>query len=154
MGFKFMGYLNLRSEYPESEFKSKIKLNGDGSKNWTLTIENLTLNDITILGKSVVQTPPDLLMKQAGSAEIECSHSIQNYYVVQWYRQSQSIMDLQLMGFRNIEQDTIETEFNDKIKLKGDGRNSVTLIIHTLTLTDSAVYFYAAYDTVLRITSV
>ncbi|ROJ19161.1 hypothetical protein DPX16_14428 [Anabarilius grahami] len=57
---------------------------------------------VTILGKSVVQTPPDLLKKEKEFAEIECSHKVQSYNVIQWYKQSQSIMDLQLMGFLNI----------------------------------------------------
>ncbi|KAL0170611.1 hypothetical protein M9458_035207, partial [Cirrhinus mrigala] len=87
-------------------------------------------------------------------AEIKCTNNVQNYEVVQWYKQSQSTMDLQLMGYLNMKQEVKETKFNDKIKLEGDGRNNVTLTINTLMLTDSAVYFCAAYYTVLRITSV
>ncbi len=57
------------------------------------------------------------------------------------------------MGYLDIIQEVKETTFNDKIKLDGDGRNNVTLIISNLGLTDSAVYFCAASYTVLRITS-
>ncbi|KAK2878618.1 hypothetical protein QQF64_011305 [Cirrhinus molitorella] len=109
---------------------------------------------VTIFGKGVLQTPPDLLKKENEFAEIKCSHSIQNYYVIQWYKQSQSIMNLQLMGFINVQQTTVEPEFDGKIKMDGDGRNNVTLTIDTLKLTDSALYFCAAYYTMLRITSV
>uniref|UniRef100_A0A8C1PB41 Immunoglobulin V-set domain-containing protein n=1 Tax=Cyprinus carpio TaxID=7962 RepID=A0A8C1PB41_CYPCA len=107
-----------------------------------------------ILGKSVVQTPSELLKKKDEFAEIKCSHNIQSYYITQWYKQSQSIMELQLMGNINVKQKTIEPEFNGKIKLDGDGRNNVTLTIDTLILNDSAMYFCAAYYTVLRSRSV
>ncbi|RXN11362.1 T-cell receptor beta variable [Labeo rohita] len=106
---------------------------------------------VTILGKSVVQTPSDLLKKENEFAKIKCTNNVQNYDVVQWYKQSQSTM--QFMGYLNIKQEVKETKFDDKIKLEGNGRNNVTLTINTLMLNDSAVYFCAAYYTVLRITS-
>ncbi|KAF4102510.1 hypothetical protein G5714_017310 [Onychostoma macrolepis] len=109
---------------------------------------------VIVLGKSAVQTPSDLLKKENEFAEIKCTNNVQNYDVIQWYKQSQRNMGLQFMGYLNIKQDVKETKFNDKIKLDGDGRNNVTLIISNLRLNDSAVYFCAAYDTVLRITSV
>ncbi len=58
-------------------------------------------------------------------------------------------MGLQFMGYLNIKQEVKETTFNDKIKLEGDGINNVTLTLNTLKMNDSAVYFCAAYYTVL-----
>uniref|UniRef100_A0A673K8J3 Immunoglobulin V-set domain-containing protein n=1 Tax=Sinocyclocheilus rhinocerous TaxID=307959 RepID=A0A673K8J3_9TELE len=100
---------------------------------------------LCILGQSVVQTPSDLLKKENEFAEIKCTNNVQNYDVIQLYKQSQSIMDLQFMGYLNIKQEIKETKYNDKIKLDGDGRNNVTLTINTLTLNDSAVYFLTAH---------
>ncbi|KAL1258072.1 hypothetical protein QQF64_011316 [Cirrhinus molitorella] len=106
---------------------------------------------VTILGKSVIQTPSDLLKKENEFAEIKCTNNVQNYDIIQWYKHSQNTMDLRFMGYLNIKQKIKES---DKIKLNGDGRNNVTLTINTLMLNDNAVYFCAAYYTVLRITSV
>ncbi|TRY57901.1 hypothetical protein DNTS_014417 [Danionella cerebrum] len=116
-----------------------------------LSISILCLSG-TILCKHVAQTPNSLLKKEKESAKIGCFHFVKNYDVVQWYKQSQR-SKLQFMGYRNIHQDTVEMEFNEKIELDGDGRNNVSLTIKDLELKDSAVYFCAAYYTVISITS-
>ncbi len=64
------------------------------------------------------------------------------------------MLGLKLMGYLSNEDKNKEPEFDNKIELKGNGRNNGTLIINNLKLNDSAVYFCAAYYTVLRITSV
>uniref|UniRef100_A0A673M1T2 Ig-like domain-containing protein n=1 Tax=Sinocyclocheilus rhinocerous TaxID=307959 RepID=A0A673M1T2_9TELE len=106
------------------------------------------------LGKSVLQMPDDLLKNQDESAVITCSHKIQSYDRILWYKQSQDVLGFKLMGNLYYKVETSEPEFLNKIKLEGDGRDKGTLIISNLTLTDSAMYFCAACYTVLRITSV
>ncbi len=64
------------------------------------------------------------------------------------------MLGLKLMGNLYFKVETKEPEFLNKIKLDGDGSNKGTLTIRNLRLNDSAVYFCAAYYTVLRITSV
>lgn len=53
------------------------------------------------------------------------------------------------MGYLNSEIENIEAEFTNKIFLRGNGRKNGTLMIWNLTASDSAVYFCAAYDTLL-----
>ncbi|RXN37342.1 T-cell receptor beta variable [Labeo rohita] len=103
-------------------------------------------------GKTVFQSPGDLIRNQDESAVITCTHNIPGYQRILWYKKD--IMDFTFMGFLNLESDNPDPEFKSKIKLKGDGRKNGTLTISNLTLTDSAVYFCAAYYTVIRITSV
>ncbi len=64
------------------------------------------------------------------------------------------MLGFKLMGYLNYDKENKELEFENKIKLEGDGQKNGTLTISNLRLNDSAVYFCAAYYTVLRITSV
>ncbi|RXN36806.1 immunoglobulin iota chain-like protein [Labeo rohita] len=105
------------------------------------------------LGETVLQTPDDLLKKPDESAVISCTHNIQYYDRILWYKQSHNVSGFELMGYLFNKDDTKEPGFEKKIELKGDGQKMGTLNISNLTPTDSAVYFCAAYYTVLRITS-
>ncbi|KAI5611421.1 hypothetical protein C0J50_11833, partial [Silurus asotus] len=46
--FTFMGYILATSLKPEAEFETKIKLSGDGSKNGSLTIASVSVNDSAV----------------------------------------------------------------------------------------------------------
>ena len=98
--------------------------------------------------KTVLQRPDDLIKNQNESAVIVCSHSIQYYDRMLWYKQSQDMPGLKLMGYLYVGEN-IEPEFKDKIKLEGNAKRNGTLTINNLTPQDSAVYFCAAYYTVI-----
>ncbi|KAL1258062.1 hypothetical protein QQF64_011306 [Cirrhinus molitorella] len=104
------------------------------------------------VGKTVFQSPDDLIKSQDESAVITCAHNIPSYERILWYKKE--IMDFKFMGYLNLGYKYPESEFENKIKLIGDGRNNSTLTISNLKQNDSAMYFCAAYYTVLRITSV
>lgn len=102
-------------------------------------------------GKRVVQTPGDLLKKPSETAVMICTHNIPSYDRILWYKQE--FTGFKLMGYLNLQYDNPEPDFKDKIKLIGDGRTNGNLTINSTTLSDSAVYFCAAYYTVIRSTS-
>ncbi|KAK7141937.1 hypothetical protein R3I94_011584 [Phoxinus phoxinus] len=105
------------------------------------------------LGGTVLQSPGDFIQNPDQSPEIICAHNIPSYDRILWYKQSQSTLDFEYIGYLLYENGNIESEFENKVKMSGDGRNNGTLTINSLTLTDSAVYFCAAYYTVFTITS-
>lgn len=43
--FTLLGYIWNKNYFPEDNFRGKISLNGDGTKNGSLKIEALALND-------------------------------------------------------------------------------------------------------------
>ncbi|KAF4102512.1 hypothetical protein G5714_017312 [Onychostoma macrolepis] len=98
--------------------------------------------------KTVLQSPDDLVKSQTESAVIFCSHNIQSYNRMLWYKQSQDMTGLKLMGYLYTNEN-IEPEFKDKIKLEGDAARNGSLTISNLKPEDSAVYFCAAYYTVI-----
>ncbi|KAK7141939.1 hypothetical protein R3I94_011586 [Phoxinus phoxinus] len=114
---------------------------------------SLLMLTASCLGKTVDQTPANLIQNQDGSAEIICTHNIPSYDRILWYKQSQDTSGLKLMGYLYYKDETKESEFENKIKLEGDAQKDCTLTINSLTVTDSAVYFCAAYYTVFTITS-
>ncbi len=120
-----------------------------------MTINNCFFFSTAVcLGKSVLQTPDDLLKNQDESAVITCTHNIQSYNQILWYKQSQDSLGLKLMGNLYYAKPDEEPEFKNKIKMEGEAQTNGILTIRNLKLNDSAVYFCAAYYTVLRITSV
>uniref|UniRef100_A0A673LXT3 Ig-like domain-containing protein n=1 Tax=Sinocyclocheilus rhinocerous TaxID=307959 RepID=A0A673LXT3_9TELE len=96
------------------------------------------------LGKTVLQTPDNLIKNQDESAVIICTHNIPSYYRILWYKQSPDMLGFKLMGYLNYDKENKEPEFEKKIKLDGDGQKNGTLIINNLMLNDSAVYFCAS----------
>ncbi|KAA0711391.1 hypothetical protein E1301_Tti006318 [Triplophysa tibetana] len=166
-GLKLLGHLQYKNNQTESEFLNKIHLKGDATSNGLLVIKDVSGDDSAVYfcaasshsdtdtachGKGVVQTPGDLLQNPTETAVIICTHDIPSYDRILWYKQE--FTGFKLMGYLNLQYDNPEPDFKDKIKLIGDGRTNGKLIINSTTLSDSAMYFCAAYDTVIRITSV
>ncbi len=76
--------------------------------------------------KTVLQSPDDLIKNQNESSVIVCSHNIQNYNRMLWYKQSQDMTGLKFMGYL-FTNENIEPEFTNKIKLEGDAKRNGTL---------------------------
>lgn len=100
----------------------------------------------TTFANNVKQTPLEQIKNSSEPFDIQCSHSIQSYNIILWYKKTQT-GNLILLGNLVLSRETIEPEFEGKVKMDGsadkDEKNLLT--IHNLSLSDSAVYFCAAY---------
>ncbi|RVE57555.1 hypothetical protein OJAV_G00217390 [Oryzias javanicus] len=95
--------------------------------------------------KSVHQTPP-FIIKRAGESlnnEIECSHRIENYEIILWYRTDQN-GSLTFLGYLNLRFPYPEEEFKAKISFDGHGSQQSNLNVSDLQVGDGGVYYCAA----------
>ncbi|KAF5891689.1 T-cell receptor beta variable [Clarias magur] len=81
---------------------------------------------------TVVQYPPDLLKHQDQVVEMTCEHDVKSYDRILWYKHNQDT-GFKYMGYLNNDFPKLETEFERKIKLSGNGKNNGSLTINNLT---------------------
>lgn len=101
-------------------------------------------------GTVVQQTPHDLIKNQGESAQISCSHKIEKYDRVMWYKETKT-KEFIFMGYLISKNANPETEFKDKIKIGGDafdGYSSLEVIM--LSEKSEGIYFCAAFYTTVR----
>lgn len=92
--------------------------------------------------KNVHQTPQDLIKNTEELTDLSCSHSIQGYDVMIWYKQSDS-NELQILGYLNMHFKNPEQSLKNKISLDGNGENTGKITFKSLLPNDSAVYYCA-----------
>ncbi|XP_059209646.1 M1-specific T cell receptor beta chain-like [Centropristis striata] len=106
----------------------------------------IALNIILVSGSSlsdqVHQTPADINKKPEETAEITCSHSIESYNRILWYKQLKN-KELQFLGYMLSTADNPEPGLGVKVKGSANKDQNCTLIIEGLSLNSSAVYFCA-----------
>ncbi|TKS87146.1 T-cell receptor beta-1 chain C region [Collichthys lucidus] len=105
--------------------------------------------------KSVTfQQSPPKIVSQTTRVEITCSHDDSSLYMMLWYQQKESrLMDL--IGYRYMNNDPVyeKTEFEHQFEItKGHSTLTGALIIQSVNLSDSAVYFCAANSTAKSVT--
>ncbi|XP_029973391.1 uncharacterized protein LOC115407179 [Salarias fasciatus] len=90
----------------------------------------------------VSQTPPNIHSKPGEKAEIYCSHSIDSYNTILWYKQSQG--ELQLLGYMFLTDGYPEPGLDVKMHGDANKNKNSTLTMEKLQVNSSAVYFCAA----------
>ncbi|XP_077395354.1 immunoglobulin lambda-1 light chain-like [Festucalex cinctus] len=94
-------------------------------------------------GLDVTQTPADIIDSVGRSATVDCSHNIDVYNLILWYRQRG--MDMQLIGYLHYKTVTMELGQED-VEIKGGAQAHETckMIIPKLRLNSSAIYYCVA----------
>ncbi|KAL7862354.1 hypothetical protein SRHO_G00137950 [Serrasalmus rhombeus] len=102
-------------------------------------------------GPAVQQTPTDLIKNQGESAEIRCSHNIQGYDRIMWYKQAQNT-ELTFMGYHVGNSGNLEPNFRGKVKISGKANKLHSVLnVSSLSPDSAAVYFCAAYSTAVLV---
>uniref|UniRef100_A0A3P9BZ72 Ig-like domain-containing protein n=1 Tax=Maylandia zebra TaxID=106582 RepID=A0A3P9BZ72_9CICH len=99
------------------------------------------MNKMKKLGWLVDQTPANIHTKEK-EVKIHCSHSIQNYDTILWYKQSEK--QLRLLGYLRYGTSTPETGVNVTIDGSAEKEENCTLTLKDLKVSSSGVYFCAA----------
>lgn len=94
------------------------------------------------LSNQVHQTPPDIYIKNRGeTTTISCSHSVDSYGRILWYKQADN-GKLQFLGY--VYANSPNPEPGLGVKMKGRANKGQTCTLTTEKLNSSAVYFCAA----------
>lgn len=105
--------------------------------------------------KQVLQTPSDLLMKPNVKASLNLTHHIPSYDTILWYQRSAGDTSLKLIAYVYYQTPKVETPFDGRFSVSGDGEKTAQL--HILKAThpdDSAEYFgVASIYTVIKTVS-
>uniref|UniRef100_A0A3B3WQH6 Ig-like domain-containing protein n=1 Tax=Poecilia mexicana TaxID=48701 RepID=A0A3B3WQH6_9TELE len=95
------------------------------------------------LSDQVHQTPADMFYKPGEAAVINCSHTIDSYDRILWYKHSNG-NQMQFLGYMNIKFGTPEPGVKVKINGSANKNDLCTLTVEDLSVSSSAVYFCAA----------
>ncbi|CAL8297277.1 unnamed protein product [Arctogadus glacialis] len=85
----------------ERVFIEDFTLSGDPSGETVMNSSLLIrLKDRAPLSDQVHQTPPDMVVaiKSGATVTLNCSHSIENYNTILWYKQQRNNKQLELLG--------------------------------------------------------
>ncbi|XP_071354556.1 uncharacterized protein [Trachinotus anak] len=95
--------------------------------------------------KQVFQTPRDLVEEPNSVVVLNLTHLISSYDTILWYQRSPGDTSLKLIGYMWYKTPKVETQFEGRFNVSGDGEK--TAFLHILNLThpeDSGEYFGAA----------
>lgn len=95
------------------------------------------------LSDKVHQSPAEMLHNREETAKINCSHSIQDYYNILWYKLTED-RQMQFLGYMSYNNEFPEVGSGVKIEGSASKDQTCTLTIKGLGLSSSAVYFCAA----------
>uniref|UniRef100_A0A3Q4GEU4 Ig-like domain-containing protein n=1 Tax=Neolamprologus brichardi TaxID=32507 RepID=A0A3Q4GEU4_NEOBR len=105
----------------------------------------LFLNTGSSLSDRVHQDPADMYKMQGQTAEITCSHSIDSYNVILWYKQTKN-NQLQLLGHvystkTEASSSTHSLVGNIKTNIQAAEKTLRTLNVNNMQQNDSGIYF-------------
>lgn len=91
------------------------------------------------------QSPSQIVTEGTKELEIKCSHDDSSLSTMLWYQHKESSSSMSLIGYTVVlGEPSYETQFQGMFSIKREDMLKGSLIINTVKLSDSAVYFCAA----------
>ncbi|PWA29579.1 hypothetical protein CCH79_00007867 [Gambusia affinis] len=153
---QLLGYMYIDNKNPEPGTDVKMELDGNANEGQTctLTIKELREKSSAVyycaaryhsssLSDRVRQTPAEMFHEPGENATISCTHGIDNYDVILWYKHSTS-RQMQLLGYNDVVNGYPEPGAKVKISGSASKDKNSTLTLERLSMSSSAVYFCAA----------
>eukprot|EP00063_Salmo_salar_P063081 XP_014037916.1 PREDICTED: uncharacterized protein LOC106591229 [Salmo salar] len=98
-----------------------------------------------LFSSMVHQRPVALTEGPGGNVPLTCSHTIPNYYMILWYKQSAGDTAMKLIGYAYTKSITMEKSFEKHFNVSGDGEKEAYLHLVSLRGPEhSAVYYCVA----------
>uniref|UniRef100_A0A8C6S5D4 Ig-like domain-containing protein n=1 Tax=Neogobius melanostomus TaxID=47308 RepID=A0A8C6S5D4_9GOBI len=101
---------------------------------------SLTIQLCQSSSSNVRQTPSEIFVEMGQQSKIHCSHKIQDYNRILWYKQLKGSRQLQFLGYMNV-----NDGYPEKGRFQATKPDAVsgTLTVGKLEPGDSGVYFCA-----------
>uniref|UniRef100_A0AAZ3S7N5 Ig-like domain-containing protein n=1 Tax=Oncorhynchus tshawytscha TaxID=74940 RepID=A0AAZ3S7N5_ONCTS len=104
-----------------------------------------TSNSWQLFSSMVHQRPVALTEGPGGDVQLTCSHTIPNYYMILWYKQSAGDTAMKLIGYAYTKSITMEKSFDKHFNVSGDsGKEAYLHLVSLRGPEHSAVYYCAA----------
>ncbi len=103
---------------------------------------------VCVVCSPVVQQSPKHLLQtvEEKEAKLSCHHGDSSYIYLYWYQQKNKGSSLELIGMLTGDSGTPEEKFKPRFALSGHATKNASLLISSISVEDSAVYFCATSE--------
>ncbi|GAA6086119.1 uncharacterized protein LOC111582099 [Tachysurus ichikawai] len=148
---ELIGMLQYQRFTPEEKFKPRFNISGHATGDAFLLISSVAPEDSAVYfcaaiisSLNIQQLPQHLITPEQSEAKLSCRHGDISYSYMYWYKQKKVSDSIELIGVLVSQNPTLEEKFKTKFSISGQSTGDAFLLISSVTLEDSAVYFCAA----------
>uniref|UniRef100_A0A671SAR0 Ig-like domain-containing protein n=1 Tax=Sinocyclocheilus anshuiensis TaxID=1608454 RepID=A0A671SAR0_9TELE len=101
---------------------------------------------VCVVCSPVIQQSPKHLIRivEEKEAKLSCHHGVSSYQYMYWYQQKSNDGSLELIGMLNYGTAYQEEKFKSRFNITGHAKEDAYLLISSIAVEDSAIYFCAA----------